>query len=76
LHGNLPQGGGCVFSKTGMVEQLSTFHREDPLSGILTVIAFAVRATAHTVMQATPMQLVFRRDVLFDIQHCGDMFAT
>ena len=42
---------------------------EDPWTGILTAVAFAVRATVHTTMQATPMQLVFGRDAILNIQH-------
>jgi hypothetical protein len=40
----------------------------DPWTGILNAVAFAVRATVHTTTQATPMQLVFGRDAILNIQ--------
>ena len=40
----------------------------DPWAGILNAAAFAVRATVHTTTQATPMQLVFGRDAILNIQ--------
>lgn len=40
----------------------------DPWAGILNAVAFAVRATVHTTTQATPMQLVFGRDAILNIQ--------
>jgi RNase H-like domain found in reverse transcriptase/Reverse transcriptase (RNA-dependent DNA polymerase)/Integrase zinc binding domain len=39
----------------------------DPWTGILNAVAFAVRATVHTTSQATPMQLVFGRDAILNI---------
>ena len=42
---------------------------EDPWKGILTATAFAVRATFHTTLKQTPGQLVFGRDMIFNIQH-------
>ena len=41
---------------------------DDPWSGILAAVAFAVRATVHTTTKATPMQLVFGRDAILNIQ--------
>ena len=38
---------------------------EDPFDGILAATAFAIRATYHTSLEASPGQLVFRRDMLF-----------
>ena len=35
---------------------------------VLSAVAFAVRATIHTTTQATPMQLVFGRDAMLNIQ--------
>ena len=32
---------------------------EDPWGGILAAVMFATRATFHTILKATPMQLVF-----------------
>jgi hypothetical protein len=50
-----------------------TFSKENldeknPWGGILATTMFAVRATYHTTMQATPTQLVFGRDSLFKYQ--------
>jgi len=43
-------------------------HR-DPWTGVLNAAAFAIRSTYHTTLQATPGQLVFGRDMIFNIQH-------
>lgn len=50
---------------------LRTFPRElldrdNPWGGILAATMFATRATYHTTMQATPMQLVFGRDAILN----------
>ena len=45
---------------------------EDPWSGILAATAFAVHSTYHTTLQATPGQLVFGRDMIFNIKHITD----
>ena len=42
---------------------------DDPWSGILSAIAFSIRATVHTTLQASPMQLVFGRDTIVNIIH-------
>ena len=42
---------------------------EEPWSGILAAIAFSVRATLHTTLQHSPMQLVFGRDPFINISH-------
>ena len=36
----------------------------DPWSGILAVMAFAVQSTHRTTLQGTPGQLVFERDMI------------
>ena len=36
--------------------------------GILSAAMFALRATYHTTLQATPMQLVFGRDAILNTQ--------
>ena len=48
--------------------QVQDLDEKDPWAGILTAVAFAVRATVHTTTQATPMQLVFGRDAVLNIQ--------
>jgi transposase InsO family protein len=45
---------------------------EDPWKGILSATAFAVRSTFHTTLQQTPGQLVFGRDMIFNILHTAD----
>ena len=44
----------------------------DPWSGILAATMFAVRATYHTTLQASLMQLVFGRDAILNIKHVSD----
>jgi hypothetical protein len=41
---------------------------DDPWEGILTETMFAIRATYHTTLQATPSQLVFGQDAILNIQ--------
>jgi hypothetical protein len=41
---------------------------DDPWEGILTATMFAIRATYHTTLQATPSQLVFGQDAILNIQ--------
>ena len=45
---------------------------KDPWKGILAAVAFAVRATVHSTTRATPMQIVFGRDAIFNIRHIAD----
>lgn len=44
-------------------------HKKDPWTGILSAVRFATRATVHTTMQATPIQLVFGRDAILNVKH-------
>ena len=44
----------------------------DPCSGILAATMFAVRATYHTRLQVSLMQLVFVRDSILNIKHVAD----
>ena len=41
----------------------------NPFKGILSAICFAVRATVHTTLKATPTQLVFGRDHILNIKY-------
>ena len=45
---------------------------DDPWKGILSATAFAVRSTFHTTLQNSPGQLVFGRDMIFNIQHTAN----
>jgi hypothetical protein len=42
---------------------------EDAWKGILSATAFAVQSTFHTTLRNTPGQLVFGRDMIFNIKH-------
>ena len=44
----------------------------DPWSGILVAVMFATRATYHTTLKATPMQLVFGRDAIINTKFIAD----
>jgi hypothetical protein len=41
-------------------------------AGVLSAVAFAMRATVHTTMRATPMQLVFGRDAILNVRFQAD----
>lgn len=45
---------------------------EDPWKGILSATAFAIRSTLHTTLKKTPGQLVFGRDMIFNVQHTAN----
>ena len=49
--------------------QKNELDEEDPWGGILSATMFATRATVHTTLQKTPMQLVFGRDAILNISH-------
>ena len=51
---------------------VSNIVNKNPWSGILAVTMFAVRATYHTILQASLMQLVFGRDAILNIKHVAD----
>ena len=46
--------------------------QDDPWKGVLSAAAYAIRATYHTTTQKTPGQLVFGRDMVFNIQHTAN----
>ena len=52
--------------------QDSYIDEDDPWTGILSAAAFAVRSTYHTTLQKTPGQLVFGRDLMFNIKHVAN----
>ena len=45
---------------------------QDTWKGVLSAAMFALRATYHTTTQATPMQLVFGRDAILNVQFQAD----
>jgi transposase InsO family protein len=51
---------------------VQTMDSADPWTGILAATMFAVRATYHTTLQASPMQLVFGRDAILNVKHISD----
>ena len=51
---------------------MSNIVNNDPWSGILAATMFAVRATYHTTLQASPIQLVFVQDYILHINHVAD----
>ena len=42
---------------------------DNPWKGILSATAFAVRSTYHTTLKQTPGQIVFGRDMIFNVEH-------
>ena len=44
-------------------------EEDDPWSGILSAVAFAIRATVGTTTEKSFMQLVFSRDTILNIKH-------
>ena len=44
----------------------------DPFGEYLSGIAWAIRSTYHTVLDATPGQLVFGRDMIYDLTYVAD----
>ena len=48
---------------------------QDSWNGILSAAMFALRSTYHTTLQATPMQLVFGRDAILNLQFEADWQA-
>ena len=51
---------------------VSNIVNNNPWSGILDATVFAVRATHHTTLQASPMRLVFGRDAILNIKNVVD----
>ena len=45
---------------------------DDPFAGLIAAVGFAIRSTYHTTLQSTPGQLVFGRDMIFNILHIAD----
>ena len=45
---------------------------DDPWAGILAATAFAIRNMYHTTLKATPGQLVFGRDLIFNTKYISN----
>jgi hypothetical protein len=52
--------------------------KDNPWSGVLAAVIFAIRATYYTTTQAIPTQLVFGRDAILNtnLMRIGDSFAN
>ena len=48
------------------------FDHIDPWGDILSSIAWAIRASYHSTLKATPGQLVYHRDMIFNIKHLAN----
>ena len=46
--------------------------QEDPWKGVLSATTFAIQSYYHTTLKKTPGQLVFRRDMIFNIKHVAN----
>jgi hypothetical protein len=62
------QGIGTIIRTFEELES-NYLDEEDPWKGILSAAAFAVRSTFHTTLRNTPGELVFGRDMIFNIKH-------
>jgi hypothetical protein len=51
---------------------VQSMDSDDPWTGTLAAAMFAVRATCHTTLQASPMQLVFGRDAILNTKHMSN----
>ena len=75
-----PQSNGIIERVHAVLNDiLRTFELEereldehDPWSEFLSSAAFAIRATFHTTLQATPAQLVFGRDMILPLSYKAD----
>ena len=48
------------------------FDPVDPWGELLANIAWALRSLTHSTLNATPGQVVFNRDMLFDLKYVAD----
>ena len=55
--------------------QKHTFDMIDPWSEILASVAWAIRSTHHTTLQASPAQFIFSRDMLLNVKFIADWEA-
>ena len=46
--------------------------KDDPWTAILASVAYAVRSTYHTTLQATPAQLIFGRDMIYPVEYVAE----
>jgi hypothetical protein len=51
---------------------VQSMDSDDPWTGMLAAAIIAARATCHTALQASPMQLVLGRDAILNIKHISN----
>jgi hypothetical protein len=51
---------------------VQSMDSDDPWTGMLAATMFAARATCHTTLQASPMQLAFGRDAILNAKHMSN----
>jgi hypothetical protein len=61
--------------RTFQLQDKPYYDPDDSWGGILAAVAFALRSTYHTTLQATPGLLVFGRDMVLNVQHLTDWTA-
>ena len=69
----------CIHQPIGNIIRtfdVSNIVNNDPWSGILAATMFSVRATYHTMLQASPMHLVFVQDAILNIKHVAVITDT
>jgi hypothetical protein len=52
--------------------KVQSMDSDDPWTGTLAAAMFAVRATCHATLQASPMQLAFGRDAILNMKHTSN----
>ena len=78
-----PQANGIVERVHGVINDMLrtndldnyTFDPVDPWGDLLANVAWALRSLTHSTLNATPGQLVFNRDMLFDMKYVADWEA-
>ena len=58
--------------RTFRVQDQEEIDLDEPFTGILAAVGFAMRATVHTTTRATPSQLVFSRDAMHNVGFKAD----
>jgi transposase InsO family protein len=53
-------------------QRMADINLQDPFSGVLSAVGFAMRTTVHTTTRATPSQLVFNCDAIHNINFKAD----
>ena len=75
-----PQANGILERVYGVINDMlrtndldnQSFDSVDPWGELLANIAWVLRSLTHSTLNATPGQLVFNRDMLFDLKYVAD----